>query len=53
MKSQDRGDKNPKIQSITISISTIFYSAIQGIIGYIAVYFFKPLWEKFMKWWYK
>lgn len=48
---QDHGDKKiSKIQSVTITLGSIFYSAIHGIIAYIAVYFFKPLWEKIMNW---
>lgn len=51
MQSQDRGDEqSPKIQSVTITIASIFGSIIHAIIGYIAVYFFKPLWEKLMNW---
>ena len=41
--------KNFKNQSVSISLSLLLSSAIQAIIGYIAVYFFKPLWEKFIK----
>jgi|LakMenEpi03Aug12_release.lakeMendotaPanAssembly.Ray.scaffolds.fasta_scaffold15669_40 hypothetical protein len=51
MSYQDHGDKKPsRIQSVTITLSSILYSAIHGIVGYIAVYFFKPLWEKIINW---
>lgn len=40
-----------KIQTIPITIAGLIASAVNGIIAYIAVYFFKPLWEKLMKWW--
>jgi hypothetical protein len=36
-----------------ITLGSIISSAISGIIGYIAVYFFKPLWEKIVKMWDK
>jgi hypothetical protein len=42
-----RDDKSDfKKQSITFTIGSIIVSAINGIVGFIAVYFFKPLWEK-------
>lgn len=37
-------------QSVTITLSSLILASIHGIIGYIAVYFFKPLWTKIMKW---
>lgn len=38
-----------KFSTTSISIGMLATSAIQGIVGYIAVWFFKPLWEKFVK----
>lgn len=49
MNSQDNG-RRFKIQTISITISSMIASAIQGIVGYVAVYFFKPIWEKFVSW---
>jgi hypothetical protein len=46
MNSQDSGDKKFKIQTISVTLAGIIGSAINGIVGYIAVYFFKPLWKK-------
>lgn len=43
--------KTFRIQTIPITLIGIFCAAINGIVGYIAVYFFKPLWEKLIKWW--
>jgi hypothetical protein len=41
-----------KTQVITeITLGSILVSAINGIIGFIAVYFFKPVWEKLIKYW--
>jgi len=37
-----------KIQSVAITIGGICSSAINGIVAYIAVYFFKPIWEKYI-----
>lgn len=46
---------NPKFKqqmiSVTISLSSILSSAIHGIVAFIAVYFFKPLWDKVVKIW--
>ena len=51
MKQKD-GDKT-KIQTVSITLAGLIGSALNGIIAYIAVYFFKPLWGKIMKWWNK
>jgi hypothetical protein len=40
-----------KEQSLSITVASLLGSAVNGIIGFIAVYFFKPLWEKFIGWW--
>jgi flagellar basal body-associated protein FliL len=42
-----------KIQTISITLIGVIGAAINGIVGYIAVYFFKPLWEKLIKKWNK
>lgn len=47
------GKKSFKIQTIPITLASLFSSAINGIVAYIAVYFFKPVWDKIIKWWYK
>lgn len=49
MKSKD--GKKFKIQMVPITLAGLITSAINGIIAYIAVYFFKPLWDKLMRWW--
>lgn len=51
MKPED--GKKFRIQMIPITLAGLIGSAVNGIIAYIAVYFFKPLWEKLMKWWNK
>jgi hypothetical protein len=41
-----------KIQCIpAITISGLLASAINGIVAFVAVYFFKPLWQKIIKLW--
>lgn len=45
-------DTDPKFekQVITeITIGSLLSSAINGIVAFIAVYFFKPLWERIIK----
>jgi len=42
-----------KIQTLPITIGSLIASAISGIVGYIAVYFFKPVWEKIVTWYRK
>jgi ABC-type nickel/cobalt efflux system permease component RcnA len=39
-----------KIQMVPITLAGLIASALNGIIAYIAVYFFKPLWDKTLKW---
>jgi hypothetical protein len=51
MNSQDSGKKKFRIQTIPLALSGLISSAINGIVAYIAVYFFKPLWDKIVKWW--
>lgn len=48
---QDSDSNKPiKIQSVSITVCGLMASAINGIVAYIAVYFFKPLWEKIINW---
>lgn len=48
-------DNNKKIkyqiQTFGITFSTIIAACFHSILGYISIYFFKPLWEKIVKWW--
>jgi cobalamin synthase len=48
---KDNGDKKFKIQMIPVTLVGLLTSAINGIVAYIAVYFFKPLWDKLVRWW--
>jgi hypothetical protein len=38
--------KKLNMQMVSITLASIINSAINGIVAYVAVYFFKPLWEK-------
>lgn len=41
--------KDIKKQSLSVTVGSLVGAAINGIVGYVAVYFFKPLWEKLIK----
>lgn len=43
--------KRFEIKTIPFTLAGLISSAINGIVAYIAVYFFKPLWEKIIRWW--
>lgn len=42
-----------KIQMLPITIASLTISAINGIVGFLAVYFFAPIWVKIVAWWNK
>lgn len=41
------------IKKQAIGITFILEAALQGIIAFIAAYFFKPIWEKIISLWNK
>ena len=49
MTSEHGGDEPVKKQSITMS--TIIGKAVEAVVAYIALWFFKPVWERIVKWW--
>jgi hypothetical protein len=49
MKPKDGDSLGTKIQMVSITLTGLVGSALNGIIAYVAVYFFKPLWEKAVK----
>jgi hypothetical protein len=51
MKDHLGDDKPIKKQSITMS--TIIGKAIEAVVAYIVLFFFKPVWDKLVKWWNK
>ena len=49
MKQDSDSNETVKANSVSITLCGLAASAINGIVAYIAVYFFKPLWEKIIK----
>lgn len=50
MNSRQTGKPKFKVYTVPITLASLLISAINGIVAYIAVYFFKPLWDKIIKW---
>lgn len=45
-------DKNQvKTQSTGIIVLFVLQAILKSVIGYIALYFFKPIWDKITLWW--
>lgn len=40
-------------QCLPITTSSIFMAMLNGIISVVTAYFFKPIWEKLIRWWNK
>ena len=51
MTSDHGQDKTIKKQSITMS--TILGKAIEAVVAYIVLWFFKPVWERLVRWFNK
>lgn len=51
MKDHLSKDKTIKKQSITIT--TIIGKAIEAVVAYVVLFFFRPVWDKLVKWWNK
>jgi len=49
----NKGSNKIKIQMLPITIASLTVSAINGIVGFLAVYFFTPIWKKIVVWWNK
>lgn len=48
----DDNQEDPRSQMVVnITLGSIIASAINGIVGFIAIYFFKPIWEKLVGKW--
>jgi len=50
---QENSNKEIRKQCVSISIAGLLTQAINGIVAYIAVYFFKPLWDRVINRWRK
>jgi hypothetical protein len=49
----DKELNKSKIQMLPITIASLTVSAINGIVGFLAVYFFAPIWAKIVARWNK
>jgi hypothetical protein len=50
----EKSDKDNEIQCLpAVTFGGLIASAINGIVAYVAVYFFKPLWQRLTKFWEK
>ena len=49
MTSDHGKDKPIKKQSITMT--TIFGKAIEAVVAYVVLFFFRPVWDRLVKWW--
>ena len=50
---RDKESDKIKIQMLPITIASLTVSAINGIVGFLAVYFFAPIWARIIVWWNK
>ncbi len=44
---------NKEVKKQSITMSTIIGKAVEAIVAYIALWFFKPVWDRLVKWWEK
>lgn len=51
MTTEHGNDEEIKTQSITMS--TIIGKALEAVVAYIVLWFFKPLWDNLIEWWKK
>ena len=49
MTTEHGNDEEIKTQSITMS--TIIGKALEAVVAYIVLWFFKPLWDNLIIWW--
>lgn len=48
---QENSNKEVHKQCVSLSIAGLLTQAINGIVAYVAVYFFKPLWDRLVNYW--
>jgi hypothetical protein len=41
------------IKMLPITVSAIIGKAVEAVVAYIVLFFFKPLWDSLVKWWKK
>ena len=49
----DQHGKDDKIKKQSITMSTILGKAIEAVVAYVVLFFFRPVWSKLVKWWNK
>jgi len=42
-----------KIKKQSITVSTIIGKAIEAVVAYVVLFFFRPIWDKIVEWWNK
>ena len=46
-------EEEEKLKTQSITMSTIIGKAIEAVVAYIVLFFFKPVWDKLVGWWNK
>jgi hypothetical protein len=46
-------EEEEKLKTQSITMSTIIGKAIEAVVAYIVLFFFKPVWDRLIKWWNK
>lgn len=49
----DQHGENKTIKKQSITFSTILGKAIEAVVAYIVLFFFKPVWQSIVSWWNK
>lgn len=43
--------KNKKIKKQSITMTAIVGKAIEAVVAYVVLFFFRPVWDRLVKWW--
>lgn len=43
--------KDQKFKKQSITMTTIIGKAIEAVVAYVVLFFFKPVWDRLVKWW--
>lgn len=46
-------EENKEIKKQSITMTTILGKAIEAVVAYIVLWFFKPVWDNLVRWWNK
>ena len=49
----DQHGKDNPIKKQSITMTTIFGKAIEAVVAYVVLFFFRPVWDRLVKWWNK